>query len=60
MNPNPLQLLTKKWYFNSGIKAILRFVGMLVLVFSLTLLLFKGLDVLSIEDIKLWLQEAQK
>ena len=60
MNPNPLQLLTKKWYFNSGIKAILRFVGMLVLVFSLTLLLFKGLDILSIEDIKLWLQEAQK
>ena len=60
MNPNPLQLLTKKWYFNAGIKAILRFVGMLVLVFTLTLLLFKGLDVLSVEDIKLWLQEAQK
>ena len=60
MNPNPLQLLTKKWYFNAGIKAVLRFVGMLVLVFTLTLLLFKGLDVLSVEDIKLWLQEAQK
>ena len=60
MNPNPLQLLTKKWYFNAGIKAILRFVGMLVLVFTLTLLLFKGLDVLSVEDIKVWLQEAQK
>lgn len=60
MNPNPLHLLTKKWYFNAGIKAILRFVGMLVLVFTLTLLLFKGLDVLSVEDIKLWLQEAQK
>ena len=60
MNPNPLQLFTKKWYFNAGIKAILRFVGMLVLVFTLTLLLFKGLDVLSVEDIKLWLQEAQK
>ena len=27
---------------------------MLVLVFTLTLLLFKGLDVSSVEDIKLW------
>ena len=60
MNPNPLQLLTKNWYFNAGIKAIMRFVGVLVLIFTLTLLLFKGLDVLSIEDIKHWLQEAQQ
>tara|TARA_B100000575_G_C23114452_1_gene644094 strand:- start:44 stop:787 length:744 start_codon:yes stop_codon:yes gene_type:complete len=60
MNPNPLQLLTKNWYFNSGIKAFMRFVGVLVLVFTLTLLLFKGLDVFSVEDIKQWLQEAQK
>ena len=60
MNPNPLQLLTKNWYFNAGIKAIMRFVGILVLMFTLTLLLFKGLDVLSLEDIKKWLQEAQQ
>ena len=60
MNPNPLQLLTKNWYFNVGIKAIMRFVGVLVLIFTLTLLLFKGLDVLSIEDIKHWLQKAQQ
>ena len=52
MNSNPLQLLTKNWYFNAGIKAIMRFVGVLVLLFTLTLLLFKGLDILSIEDIK--------
>ena len=60
MNSNRLQLLTKNWYFNVGIKAIMRFVGVLVLIFTLTLLLFKGLDVLSIEDIKHWLQEAQQ
>ena len=60
MNSNPLQLITKNWYFNVGIKAIMRFVGVLVLIFTLTLLLFKGLDVLSIEDIKYWLQEAQQ
>ena len=60
MNSNPLQLLTKNWNFNAGIKAIMRFVGVLVLLFTLTLLLFKGLDILSIEDIKHWLQEAQQ
>ena len=60
MNSNPLQLLTKNWYFNAGIKAIMRFVGVLVLLFTLTLLLFKGLDILSIEAIKHWLQEAQQ
>ena len=60
MNPNPLQLLTKNWYFSAGIKAIMRFVGVLILVFTLTLLLFKGFDVLSVEDIKMWLEEAQQ
>lgn len=48
------------FYLHKGIKAIGRFVGILVLVFTLTLLVFKALDVLSLEDIKAWLIQAQE
>ena len=48
------------FYLHTGIKAIGRFVGILVLVFTLTLLAFKAFDVLSLDDIKAWLIQAQQ